>query len=72
MQSTVFTLVNNGNCGCSGQSTCNCDKNCTCDNCPVGIPLYKSLTAGTILISSRRTEFLDDGHDQYTMTTASV
>lgn len=35
MQTTVFTLVNNGNCGCSGQSTCNCGKDCTCDNCGV-------------------------------------
>ena len=35
MQASIFDLVNNGNCGCSGQSTCNCGKDCSCDNCGV-------------------------------------
>ncbi|XPS74472.1 Glycosyltransferase Family 90 domain containing protein [Ascochyta lentis] len=34
MQTSVFSLVNNGNCGCSSSNTCNCGKDCTCDNCP--------------------------------------
>lgn len=35
MQASVFDLVNTGNCGCSGQSSCNCGKDCSCDNCGV-------------------------------------
>ena len=37
MQSAIFTLVNNGNCGCAGQTTCPCGQDCTCENCPVHV-----------------------------------